>query len=203
MCIDQNGAITPNIDAYYEAETINLLLRLKLDTSVDIDRLGAIDYSEENQSISSEHINAFLDSKAKPYKGSILLPIWIRSHWVGVKITDKGSSIEVSYYDSATSDTFEKSIRPAVEQALFPIYEKPITWENKTRFKQEDAASCGAYLVENIYKDIRNPISRRVTAESLRNEHIDLIREKDHRYYDLQLKLAEDKNEQPHKFARK
>ncbi|MFZ4077499.1 MAG: Ulp1 family isopeptidase, partial [Legionellaceae bacterium] len=167
----------PNGDAYYTSEHVHHLLAKKLQSRDDCHLLAPLDYHQApSESNLENYLLEFLGNNQTEDKSHLIVPICIHQHWVAVKIFVEQSKISIAYYDSLKGSACKHLVMEATKKAVQAIY-RPSAWvvEDKTCYFQDDGTSCGAYLVENIAKDVLGHIPKRLVTPTLRARHIDIL----------------------------
>jgi hypothetical protein len=201
-----NGQAEVNMSAYYGAETVDSLLKLKLGSAEypDVGVVGAVDYSPNNaeQVFREALLNYMTHHDESKTTRRFLLPIRINMHWVGVTIsTQQVHEVRIAYHDSLESSPHQQQIKLVMEAVVGELFSaaydpsansaKRMVWQEVSHYKQDDGSSCGVYLVENMVKHACGCIGRRqgLTLE-WRQEHLDLLRRKMPAYYATHVDLA-------------
>lgn len=189
--IDNDGnPLEPNVNALYTAETIAILLRIKLRGFNDVHILAALSYYPEHFKESlQELIQSYLEMNFYNYNDSLIIPILIPGepgHWIGIKVTIN-TNLQISFYDSLPNashitEEFKTLVRTTVSEIFTDIENCSDTVYQG--LEQNDAVSCGAYLVENMYQHISSNTTnltilepQDLSARGIRLHHLTLLHE--------------------------
>lgn len=181
----QNKDGSANMRAWYSTEQLQTILsiRLKSISAVSSILLSGLDFNQEpNKNQITNQLLDFFAEYASPDSTWLILPICIHAHWVGISIYLHDDAVQLTYYDSLNDkSTYKNLVLPAAAAALGDIFEgKTLRIQDKSYYQQDDGASCGVYLIENIYKHLADVIPKKLTTEAWRERHIQVLAEKEY-----------------------
>ncbi|RUR10433.1 Ulp1 family isopeptidase [Legionella sp. km772] len=167
----------PNRQAYYSAEQVHSLLANKLGRKNNVHLLAAWSYCKApSERTFKAHVLNFLGNHEPNNPAHLIVPICINSHWVGVKLCILGDEVSINYYDSVKNSAAKDRVLHLIKEAVHAIYaDYQVSLADKTYYFQDDSASCGAYLVENIAKDVLGTIGKKYSTQTLRQKHIEIL----------------------------
>lgn len=115
---------------------------------------------------------------------NVIVPIRYEDHWVGVRlILEEGEVKKVIFYNSLKDNPiYQENLMSTIERELKEADLIPqdlsLTY-HKACMQQLDGTSCGAYLIENIYCDLKDVpwlIPPHRYAATFRKRHHDLLK---------------------------
>lgn len=116
---------------------------------------------------------------------NLIIPIRYADHWVGIRlIVENGETKQVIYYNSLKKEPFyQENLMDIIEKELKAAALMP--WNLSMTYhepcmQQLDSTSCGAFLIENIYCDLKQApwyLPPHKYAETFRKRHLSLMRE--------------------------
>lgn len=167
----------PNRHAYYTSEHVHQLIQKKLNGRASFHLLAPLDYHQApSETNLQNHLLNFLGHNHVDDNIHLIVPICINQHWVAVKLLAQQGNVSIAYYDSLENSSCRNIVMEATKKAVRDIYQpSQLIHEDKTYYFQDDASSCGAYLVENIAKHVLNPIPKRHATLDLREKHIEML----------------------------
>jgi hypothetical protein len=191
LMASQDGS--PNMKAYYSSETIQVLLRIRLTRRhSDFVLLGGVNVQNDEVGELLSNLDEHLKSEqAVGDDFKVIFPIRVQrggiEHWVGLKIERRGHALSLVYYDSLSqeNDVLPLRLKSAFEECFSGCR---VELSRSNTYKQEDGTSCGAYLVENIMRDLGDAL-KKGSAEAFRAFHLSNLQEEEPAYYQKHLDL--------------
>lgn len=116
---------------------------------------------------------------------NLIVPIRYGDHWVGVRlIIENGETKQVIYYNSLKDEPhYQENLMAIIEKELKAAELMPqdllVKYQGKC-MQQLDATSCGAFLIENIYCDLKRvpwEIPPHKYAATFRKRHLTILKE--------------------------
>ncbi|EHL32802.1 DEAD/DEAH box helicase [Legionella drancourtii] len=189
-----------NTSYQYEVEDIQAILRLRLDSChvPGLKILAAADMTgnyvgNRVVDVLQQYMTGLEGQMAKnsAVEQNIIIPIAYNAHWVGIRLQLKiGLAPQITYYNSIKgyeSDTeLMSQILNEVNQ-VFDGHAVPVMHYFAKCLEQNDGTSCGAFLIENIYSDLKQGNWRLSTAniltKAIRERHLKLLHDYDPNFY--------------------
>ncbi|MFN7097444.1 MAG: hypothetical protein ACK4PR_07795 [Gammaproteobacteria bacterium] len=192
---DDNFSNEINSHYQYTAEDINLILNAYFTEHPRVYVLGAASFSAVRAETTTpgyilrNYLDSLLNVNSTGEVRTLILPIEINGHWVGLslKLVDK-KIIELQYYDSLHSSINLHELKSyLIENKLI---NNDISIKNyEDCIKQiPGSVDCGPLLIENFYRAIVEdnlPIQRNTAQPNvarIRRHHIDIIPNEQQRY---------------------
>jgi hypothetical protein len=163
-----NADRTVNNEHLYTCEDINAILRSRFANREDVAVMAPLHINDGR--FRDLFHDAFIENKGK----TLLFPILIDEHWVGIRLIQTDDGIEIHFYDSLVSQERLEFIQNELRAAFPNEAMQFISMDDP--YLQADYTSCGAYLIENIFRDLNHlPREENITSEQIRALHLDLL----------------------------
>lgn len=178
----------PNLSEFYVELDVQHLLTTRLASNQMTGVMAALDPSF---SVFNELMQLAIKNNIA-YQ-NLIIPMHIGQHWVGIAICNiQHNKPLVIFYDSLPyherAEQFKHLLIPIIQSVL----KKSIEWLVKEDILiQEDASSCGAYLIENIARDFLGLEEYLPSCNlTIRQFHLTLLLEHHPEIYTQQYELA-------------
>ncbi len=234
---DSNGSLMtmrqrPDLSAEYTTEDVEAILRIRINSFQEptLILLGAVTLSDDlaldlqSNAITTALSHYLAHQESNLLEQDIILPIHRQHHWVAVRIHVSESQVPIiTYYDSLPNAARQQQVMPVVNAAVTALFAATPTLRSLPySLQQKDAVSCGAYMIENIYCDLKSRSNSHGwwdnnepdLAFQIRLRHLYLLKQQRPDYYARQLQAAkatitvkrknteDETSTAPHKFAR-
>jgi hypothetical protein len=179
----------------YTSEDIYTILKVRFKDRNDIHVMGPLQFSESRFKL------LLMNAITNHPEGKLLFPIHIEHHWVGISLTRTSHGYVINFYDSLISNERFNTIKNEVLSYFedIPVVFNPM----KAPYLQPDLTSCGAYLIENMFRDFHHlPIDEKICPESIIGLHLKLLRDYEPTYLTISNKRKRrDANDHMDEFA--
>lgn len=179
-----------NKDYFYTENDVEKLLSLSIaDHWPNVSILGAATIHELDKVTSISDILGLFFSQSQDYptQTTLLLPISIGEHWVGLHLKLENAQITYAIYFNSSTKYDDKSVKAKIQAELAKTNRLAPTFkfkEPQQEAKQSDGTSCGPFLVENMLSSLTAAAVPDDVA-LLRQRHWDLIEKKDPTYFKI------------------
>ncbi|KTC73789.1 hypothetical protein Lbir_1051 [Legionella birminghamensis] len=186
-----------NCNYFYETEDIQAILTARINHLLaqqpSLPRVSVIACSQLNQqgnNIANVLFN-YLEYESLGDSETLLIPIQDHMHWVGLRVDIRDKAIvKVSYFDSNRGENYDyrederyEEIRKQLRENNFIGNEEELTIPPRC-MQQPDGSSCGAWLIENFYCDLKGQWYRpEPQAAVIRKLHLDTLYSERRDYY--------------------
>jgi hypothetical protein len=188
--------MAPDLEYEYTSEDIQAILRARLHSYMEPHQQGVVVLASAHMDSQAQgnHVADVLGDYirhvgvAALQDKKIIIPINKDHHWVGITVeVDSSQQLMVTYHNSAKNEAADEAFKHVIMQELLslqvggrPVFHGGVIRERHLSMQQKDGTSCGAFLIENIYCEIKGAYwseaqLRQPLAQVIRLRHMEVL----------------------------